>query len=158
MLEITSAGISWKLHTQKMNQLLYLPANSNHPQHVFTGLLRGLAKRIRARCLHNRDAELALDFYAKKLNQRGYAWNMLKNYLLRSPKETIATGSSKSSGRRLVLTCLHSKGLRPRRIQQILSRHRFLLRKDLGACAPSVAWKIGKSLFRQNYSFSWRFV
>ena len=141
-------SIDYRLFTKPQNLFLYLPRDSNHPQHIFTGLLKSTRHRLLRRCKCTRQAEKELIAHAHQLHKRGYQWQELKKYLLHS---TIAkrTPQDTSDKPKVKFRYTYTSGLNKKVLKSILKR-------SLRPVADiSFIEKLKPSFFMANYSYTW---
>jgi hypothetical protein len=72
--------INFKVHQKILNKYLYIPYNSNHPKHIYKGVIKTeLIRYIRNSSKICDYIEIKKKFY-ERLRQRGYPKKLLQNY------------------------------------------------------------------------------
>ena len=83
LLSIQDDGaIGYRTYRMELNTYQYLAATSCHPRSCFTSLVRGEAHRLLNTNKKRQDALHQLDFFAKKLERRGYNRTKVHNEVL----------------------------------------------------------------------------
>jgi hypothetical protein len=73
--------INFKVHQKALNKYLYIPYNSNHPKHIYKGVIKTeLIRYIRNSSNITDYIEIKKKFYGR-LRERGYPKKLLLNYL-----------------------------------------------------------------------------
>ena len=76
--------------TKPMNKFLFLPPNSCHPSHVFSGWVAGYGKRLRLNCSQDTDFNACLNDFKLRFVARGYPIAaIVKAFEVIPPRATI---------------------------------------------------------------------
>ena len=62
-----------------MNTYCYLPFDSSHPLNVKTALVKGECRRLLKTCARESDYNMQIDFFTRKLENRGYPIDFVRN-------------------------------------------------------------------------------
>ena len=83
--------------TKPMNKFLFLPPNSCHPSHVFSGWVVGYGKRLRLNCSQDTDFNACLNDFKSRLVARGYPIAaIVKAFEVIPPRATILNNIKQS--------------------------------------------------------------
>ena len=143
--------LKWELYVKPQNLYLYVPRHSNHPAGVFKSIIVGGMKRIDARNKFKADAERHKSFFRSKLNERGYSNAFIRTVL----KGSTAGRPPSKAFKKLFLTVPFNDDILVRKLSQTLKAAPGLRHRALANSKVTVAWTVGRNMFRMNYRRTW---
>ena len=140
--------LKWELYAKPQNLYLYVPKQSNHPESVFKSLVQGGMKRIACRNKCKADTLKHQRFFKVKLNERGYQNEFIRQALVpgkNKPKRT----------QKLFLKVRYNGDIDCRKLKRAMRACKGLRDIALPNSSVSVAWSVGRNLFRMRYKATW---
>ena len=147
-LFIEDQAWSWRLHRKKEAKHLYLHWSSQHPIHVFRGILIGEITRIHRRNKFAAQARIDIHDFFEKLEARGWPRNWIRREARRFASHSRAPRRNREFGVRLRLPFHNS--LRKEAAARILSKYRRMIRVP-----ASLGFKLAPNNFVKRYACTW---